>query len=58
MSFIFGNIHAWDSNGKILVSNEDAKSLLAFATVDDAINWLFVAGHRDAARALNKQVKS
>ena len=57
--FIFGKWHAWESNGKILLSDEDNKTLRSFANTDDCINWLFmdVDGNKDAARTLNKHVK-
>ena len=57
-TFIFGKWHAWESNGKILLSNEDTKELLSFANTDDCINWLYItAGDKPAARALNNHVK-
>ena len=53
------NIHVWTgTNDQILVSHENTKTLLSFATVDDAINGLFLSGHREAARELNKKAKS
>ena len=55
--FIFETIHAWESNGQILLSNEVLKKLHSFANTDSAINWLFVSGHKPAARALNAHVK-
>lgn len=50
---ISGDIHAWESNGQWLVSFEATKRLLSFPTKVDAINWLYLNGHKDAARALH-----
>lgn len=58
ISFIFNNWHAWESNGKILLSNEDTKELRQFNNTDECINWLFVNDNKPAARALNQYIKS
>jgi len=55
--FIFNHWHCWESNGKILLSDERIKELRHFSNTDDCINWLFLCWDKDAARALNKHVK-
>ena len=55
------NWHAWENDNpfaqRVLLSDEDNKQLRYFHSWDDAINWLYLNGHKDAARAINKQVK-
>lgn len=53
---IFKQWHFWQGASGYLLSNEDKKELLSFATVDAAVNWLFFAD-KEAARAINKQFK-
>ena len=53
-SFIHNNFHIWESNSKILVSDESIKKLSQFSTIDEAINYLFLSGQRECARELNK----
>lgn len=36
------NWHFWESNGKILASNEVLKKLYSFDNFDNACNWLAV----------------
>jgi len=49
-----GLIHIWQgAKGKLLVSLEDTRTLLSFDTLDDAINSLWLSGHKQAARQLN-----
>ena len=60
--FIFEQWQAWDKQNPftdkpIYLSDENNGILREFATVDDTINWLFVNGHKPAARALNRHVK-
>lgn len=55
--FQFNKWHAWQGVSSILLSDEDNKKLRSFKTMNDAINWLFMNGHKDAARALNAHVK-
>lgn len=55
--FIHSNWHVWQGTSAILLSNESEKRLRQFKTTDDAVNWLFVNGHRDTARALNDHIK-
>lgn len=53
--FIFKRWHAWQNErGAVLLSDEDVKKLRQFRHVDDCIDWLFLSGEREAARALNK----
>ena len=48
------NIHTWSNTlGQILVSHEDTKTLRSFPTIDDAINGLWLTGHKTEARKLN-----
>ena len=51
--FEHGHWHAWDGVAGVLLSDESTKTLRQFPTVDACINWLFLAGHKPAARALN-----
>jgi hypothetical protein len=39
---ICGNWHFWESNGKIIASNEVLKKLYSFDNFDNACNWLAV----------------
>lgn len=55
--FIFGHWHAWQGVAGVLLSNESTKALRQFASADDCINWLFLNGAKDAARALNKHIR-
>jgi hypothetical protein len=55
--FQFEHVHAWQGNAHIIVSIETTKTLEYFKTTDDAINWLYVNDHKDAARALNAYMK-
>lgn len=49
-----GLIHIWKgAKGQFMVSLEDTKTLLSFDTLDDAINGLWLSGHKQAARQLN-----
>jgi hypothetical protein len=52
--FTHNDWHGWQSNGQFLLSDEKVKHLRYFADTDAAITWLYLEGHRDAARALNK----
>lgn len=55
--FAFGDWHAWEGVAQIMLSDESVKKLRAFDSTDDCINWLYLNGHKDAARALNAHVK-
>jgi hypothetical protein len=59
--FTQDNWHVWQSmNGAdnpFMLSDEDNKKLLSFKTADDVINWLYLAGFKETARALNAHVK-
>lgn len=55
---IFENWHAWDAGIEIALSDESCKKLRTFRTWDHCINWLFLNGHKAAARAINSQVKA
>lgn len=57
--FEFQHWHAWTgANGSdCLLSDENEKHLRQFSDPDAAINWLFLNGHKDAARAFNKHIK-
>lgn len=60
--FIFEQWHAWQNDNpfhpRILLSDESTKKLTEFMTTDETINWLFVNGHKPAARALNSHSKA
>jgi len=53
-----GNIHIWSGSvGQVMVSYEDTKKLLAFKSVDAAVNGLWLVGDKEAARKLNQSIK-
>jgi hypothetical protein len=55
-SFTTARFHGWTgAAGKFLLSDEQEKYLREFPTVDDAINWLFLNGYKEDARAFNRQ---
>jgi hypothetical protein len=54
----FKNWSAWDAVSGVLLSDDTIAKLRAFASWDDVINWLYLNDHKDAARAINKQVKA
>lgn len=56
-AFIFQNWHAWPGQSGLLLSDENTKELRQFPDVDQCINWLFLKGHKAAARALNAHAK-
>ena len=52
---IHGNIHVWlGTKRRVMVSDESTKQLRTFVTKDEAINYLYLSGFKDAARKLNK----
>jgi hypothetical protein len=57
VTFTHSDWHGWQSNGQFLLSDESAKRLRYFADIDTAITWLFLEGHKEAARALNTAKK-
>jgi hypothetical protein len=48
--------HIWtNTQGRLIVNGPDADNRFRdFATVDDGINWLFLTGHQEIARFVNK----
>ena len=54
----FKEWHTWTVTKGCLVSNENTKKLIRFDELDDVINYLWIEGARDAARSLNKLIKS
>jgi len=47
-------IHIWSGTmGNVMVANYDNQTLLSFDTLDDAVNDLWLSGHKQAARQLN-----
>lgn len=60
--FIFEHWAIWNNDNpfhpRVMVSDESIKKLREFKTHDDAINWLFMDGHKDCARALNAHIKA
>lgn len=56
--FIHGTFHFWHGQDGYLLSDESTKRLQTFASADDCVNWLYVNGHKDTARALNRHLKS
>ena len=59
---IYANWHAWENANpfapRVLLSDEDNKQLRYFKSWDDAITWLYLNGYKEAAMAINKQLKS
>jgi hypothetical protein len=56
--FIKGKWHVWQLPAeRVMLSDEEAKKLRQFDNVDECINWLFLEGEKEAARALNKHAK-
>jgi hypothetical protein len=50
-----GLIHIWAGTmGNVMVSHEDTKALRSFPDLDNAINGLWLSGHKQAARQLNE----
>lgn len=48
----------WQSkHDQFLLSNEKIKQLHYFKSLDDAINWLYFNGNKEAARSLNNHKK-
>lgn len=56
--FTFNHWHAWQGTAQILLSNESTKTLREFESVGHCINWLFLNGHKDVARALNNHARN
>lgn len=55
---IYENWHLWTgTNNKILLSDESTKTLKSFDDIDQAINYLFLSGNKEAARYFNKMKK-
>ena len=53
-----GNIHVWSgSGGQVMVSYEDTKKLLAFKSISDAVNGLWLSGDKETARKLHQSIK-
>lgn len=48
----YGNWHWWQG-AQFMLSDESTKELRAFESIDDCVNWLWLNGFRDAARAIN-----
>lgn len=55
--FTCGDWHIWQGVAQILASDESAKKLHSFADVDECVNWLFLNGHKETARAFNAHAK-
>jgi hypothetical protein len=53
----FKNWQVWEGTGHILLHDENSPKLLYFKTVDDVISHLYIAGDKEAARALNAHIK-
>lgn len=57
--FIFEKWHAWTCTPfKVLLSDEDTKTLREFADIDACVNWLWVYAGKPVARALNAHWKA
>ena len=60
LSLDFNGWHIWqNTQGRIIANGPTLETrLLDFASVDDAVNWLFLSGHKPIARELNRRAKS
>lgn len=56
-AFEFQQWHIWQGTADILVSDQTSDELRYFRTVDDVVNWLYLEGHKEAARAFNAHAK-
>lgn len=57
-NFEFGRWQAWQGTAHVILSDSNGSyELQYFDNADNCVNWLFLNGHKDAARALNAQVK-
>lgn len=54
---IVDNWHFWESNGKILASNEVLKKLYSFDNFDNACNW-FAVHNLGVAKRFYKEWKA
>jgi len=52
--FTHGQWHAWQGSAGVMLSDESTKQLRQFPDIGACINWLFLNGDKDTARALNK----
>lgn len=52
----YGTFSAWQGTAHVIIDVDG--SLVYVTTDDDAVNWLYLNGHKDAARALNAHVKA
>ena len=51
-------IHIWTgAMNKVMIANYDTQTLLSFGTLDDAVNGLWLSGHKQAAKQLNGVTK-
>ena len=58
-NLILDSHHVWQNkHGNVLVSDESVKALRQYATMDDAINGLYVSGHQMLARAIHTAYKA
>lgn len=59
--FIFGKWHAWavmvGKREGVMLSNEETKTLKTFFYRDELVNYLYLSGDKEAARAFNKHIK-
>lgn len=54
LSVDFQGWHVWENTqGRCLCSDPEDHSLLDFASVDEAINWHYLLGRRELARAIH-----
>lgn len=44
--------HFWQDS-QFMLSDESTKELRAFNAIDDCVNWLWLNGEKQAARAVN-----
>ena len=54
---IAGKWHVWQGASQVLLSNEETKELTYHAGKDAVVNFLWLSGHKEAARTVNKEFK-
>lgn len=52
-NFIFEHWHGWQMTN-FMLSDERTKTLRSFSDIDHCVNFLWLNGDKEAARALNK----
>lgn len=56
--FEFTHWQIWQGTADIMLSDRNSDELRYFKTTDDCVNWLYLNGHQDVARAFNQHLKT